>query len=242
MFEIGSSLREARERRGLQLTDVQRETRIRVRYLQALEEERFDLLPGDAYVKGFLRSYADALGLESRLYLDEYSARFAQLEETDFVPRPSARLHGHRRRAPRVLGAVALVAVAAAVLTWRVGGSHHGAPPVPIAAAAAAPSLKVTLAKPKPLHVAPVHTSVLRLAALRGDCWLDVRFGSASGRRVWVGFLRRGGTMEFGLRRRLWLRLGNPVAVRVTLDGKPVSGLPGLATSVVFSASGWQPA
>jgi cytoskeletal protein RodZ len=242
MFEIGSSLREARERRGLQLTDVQRETRIRVRYLQALEEERFDLLPGEAYVKGFLRSYADALGLESRLYLDEYSARFAHVEETDFVPRPTARLRGGRSRAPRVLGALVLLGVAAAVLTWRVGGSHHVAQPTPIEAAAAAPSLQVTLSKPKPARATTVHTSVLRLAAVRGDCWLDVRFGSASGRRVWVGFLRRGGTMEFGLRRRLWLRLGNPVAVSVTLDGKPVSGLPGLATSVLFSASGWQPA
>ena len=242
MFEIGSSLREARERRGLQLTDVQRETRIRVRYLQALEEERFDLLPGEAYVKGFLRSYADALGLESRLYLDEYSARFAQLDETDFVPRPSARIRSHRGRPPRAFVVLVLLGVGAAVLTWRVGGSHHGAPPAPIEAAAAAPSLTVAVGKPKPAHVAPARASVLRLTAVHGDCWLDVRFGSASGRRIYVGFLRKGGTMEFGLRRRLWLRLGNPVALTVTLDGKPVSHLAGLATSVLVSATGLQPA
>src|SRR5207249_12315204 len=114
---------------------------------------------------------------------DEYSAQFAQLEETDFVPRPSARLRGRRSRSPRVLGALVLVGLAAAVLTWRVGGSHHVAQPAPIEAAAAAPTLKVTLGQPNPIDLAPARTSVLRLAAVRGDCWLDVRFGSASGRR-----------------------------------------------------------
>jgi hypothetical protein len=83
---------------------------------------------------------------------------------------------------------------------------------------------------------------VLRLAAVHGTCWVDVHVGSASGRRLYVGFLRPGGTMAFGLRRRLWLRLGNPAALSVTVDGKLVSQLPRLATSVLFSASGWQPA
>ena len=63
MFELGSSLREARVRRGVELAQVAAETRIRTRYLQALEDERFELLPGSVYGKGFLRAYADYLGL-----------------------------------------------------------------------------------------------------------------------------------------------------------------------------------
>ena len=55
MFEIGGSLREARLKRNLTPAEVQKAIRIRDRYLQALEEERWELLPGDAYVKGFLR-------------------------------------------------------------------------------------------------------------------------------------------------------------------------------------------
>src|SRR5205823_6540837 len=179
MFEIGSSLREARERRGLQLTDVQRETRIRVRYLQALEEERFDLLPGEAYVKGFLRSYADALGLESRLYLDEYATRFALPLEPELVPRPSARVH-RRGGTRRAIAALVLVAAAVAVAAWQLGGTTHGPPAAPVEAAAAAPSLKLVVTSPATAHVAPVRTSVLRIAAMRGDCWLAVRVGSAS--------------------------------------------------------------
>ena len=64
-------------KRNLAPADVQKAIRIRDRYLQALEEERWELLPGDAYVKGFLRSYADFLGLDGNLYVDEYNSRFA---------------------------------------------------------------------------------------------------------------------------------------------------------------------
>src|SRR4029077_1494974 len=81
LFEIGSSLREARERRGLALADVERDTHIRSRYLTALEEDRFDDLPGPAYAKGFLRTYAEFLGLEGQPFLDEYNSRFAPADE-----------------------------------------------------------------------------------------------------------------------------------------------------------------
>src|SRR2546423_1908421 len=86
MFEIGGSLREARLKRGLTPADVQKAIRIRDRYLQALEEERWEQLPGDAYVKGFLRTYADYLGLDGNLYVDEYNNRFARPEEQPLRP------------------------------------------------------------------------------------------------------------------------------------------------------------
>ena len=77
MFEIGSTLREARRRQGLDLHDAERTTRIRVRYLAALEEERFDQLPAEAYAKGFLHTYADFLGLDGDTYVAELNARIA---------------------------------------------------------------------------------------------------------------------------------------------------------------------
>ena len=88
VFQIGPSLREARERRGLSPVDVQKAIRIRDRYLNALEEEKWDQLPGDAYVKGFLRTYAEFLGLDGNLYVDEYNTRFASHEDEPFVPEP----------------------------------------------------------------------------------------------------------------------------------------------------------
>ena len=82
MFAIGDSLREARTRRGLSPADVQKGIRIRERYLTALEEEKWELLPGEAYTKGFLRTYAEFLGLDGNLYVDEYNTRIRATTRT----------------------------------------------------------------------------------------------------------------------------------------------------------------
>ena len=76
MFEIGNSLREARLRRRIEFAQAEQATKIRGKYLRALEDEQFDVLPSQTYVKGFLRTYADYLGLDGQLYVDEYNSRF----------------------------------------------------------------------------------------------------------------------------------------------------------------------
>ena len=81
MFEIGNSLREARLRQGLEFPELEQATKIRGKYLRALEQEEFEQLPGPTYVKGFLRSYAEYLGLDGQLYVDEYNSCFVVGEE-----------------------------------------------------------------------------------------------------------------------------------------------------------------
>src|SRR5690242_4361149 len=98
MFEIGTSLRDARLRQGIELSEAEQATKIRSKYLHSLEEEDFELLPGPTYVKGFLRTYADYLGLDGQLYCDEYNSRYAVVaEEAPRVRRPSARARQQRR-------------------------------------------------------------------------------------------------------------------------------------------------
>src|ERR671930_214227 len=115
MFEIGSSLREARLRQRLDFPEVEQATKIRAKYLRALEEERFDQLPSQTYVKGFLRSYAEFLGLEGQLYVDEYNSRFVTPDE-DIQLRPRRsyarppRVREHRRVERNVV-VLALVAI-----------------------------------------------------------------------------------------------------------------------------------
>src|SRR5439155_5496362 len=75
MFEIGRTLREARERRMLSYSQAEQETKIRSRYLRALEDEDFSVLPGPTYTKGFLRAYADFLDLDGQLFIDEFNSR-----------------------------------------------------------------------------------------------------------------------------------------------------------------------
>lgn len=76
MFEIGTTLREARLRRGLDILQCEAETKIRAKYLRAMEEEHFELMPTPTYVRGFLRTYAEFLNLDGQLMLDEYESRF----------------------------------------------------------------------------------------------------------------------------------------------------------------------
>jgi cytoskeleton protein RodZ len=78
---IGESLHEARARRGIELSDVERATKIRVKYLRAMEEERWELLPGAAYARGFLRTYGGFLGLDGQALVEEYGHRQEPVED-----------------------------------------------------------------------------------------------------------------------------------------------------------------
>lgn len=71
-MEIGAVLRSARGRQGLDIRTVEERTKIRTKYLRALEGEDWDVLPNPAYAKGFLRTYARLLGLDADALVDEY--------------------------------------------------------------------------------------------------------------------------------------------------------------------------
>lgn len=71
-MRIGDVLRGARERAGLDLHEIEEQTKIRRKYLAALEDEEWEELPSPAYAKGFLRTYADSLGLDSEALVDEF--------------------------------------------------------------------------------------------------------------------------------------------------------------------------
>ena len=125
MFEIGNSLREARERQGLEYPQIELATKIRAKYIRALEDEHFEVLPAGTYIKGFLRSYAEFLGLDGQLYVDEYNSRNV-VESFDDMPqrRPARR---HERSLEKKVVLLALAGIAAltglVIVAWRFGGS-----------------------------------------------------------------------------------------------------------------------
>jgi cytoskeletal protein RodZ len=121
MPEIGETLREARMRRRIDMTEVETATKIRGKYLRALENEEWDLLPGPTFVKSFLRTYAEYLGLDARMLVEEYRQRYERPAPQDLTPFSAARRGqgGRRRRAPALMGPV--LAVAGIVLVVLVG-------------------------------------------------------------------------------------------------------------------------
>jgi cytoskeletal protein RodZ len=100
MQAIGDRLREARMRQGLDLTEVEVATKIRAKYLRAMENDEFSMLPGSTYVKSFLRTYAEYLGLDAQLLVEEFRAQHEPRGEGDmpsFAPPGRARPPRERR-------------------------------------------------------------------------------------------------------------------------------------------------
>src|SRR3954447_25526986 len=86
MASIGETLREARMRQHLDITDVEDRTKIRAKYLRALENEEFGMLPGSTFVKTFLRTYAEVLGLDPHMLVEEYRATYEPRDEAELQP------------------------------------------------------------------------------------------------------------------------------------------------------------
>ncbi len=210
MFEIGPTLRQARERRGIDVLEAERATKIRAKYLRALEDERFDILPSQTYVTGFLRFYAEFLGLDGRLFVDEYISRFWVDEEHGRRARRVRVRERRHRRAERRMVMLALVGIAAltavVIAAWNFGGSGEPAVSTP-------PSLPGQ-------RPAAGRTAHLAVRAVGGASLLEVRRGGPSGPVLYTGTLERGQVQRF-VERRLWLHVSAPENLEVMLNGRP---------------------
>ena len=89
MSGIGEQLRKAREAKGLSISDIEKATKIQSRYLEAIENNDFDKLPGDFYVRAFIRQYAQIVGLDGKELLSQYQGEVAN-EVTSEVSQPAA--------------------------------------------------------------------------------------------------------------------------------------------------------
>ena len=228
MIEFGQRLAAAREQRGWSLADAQRSTDIRLKYLEALERGDVDALPGWAYARAFIRTYARALGLDA----DQLVAQFEEADppppkemEIEPIGLPVARSFPARRVA---LGVVALGALA--LVAWAAASSHSKKSPP----AQASPPPRTVAAQPvQPPTTTQMTTTTQQVSATlivraaRGRCWLIVREGgTANGAVLYEGTLVPGETKTFS-QPNLWIRFGAPSAVDVTRGGKAVSGVDG---------------
>ena len=236
MFEIGNSLREARIRRELGLQAAEQGTKIRVKYLRALEDEQFDLLPAQTYVKGFLRTYAEYLGLDGQLYVDEFNSRFVAGEESTLRPRRSpARPPRRERRAATTLVVVALAAVGIVTVivisAWTSSGG--GSKALEGATTTTAARLPVR----RPTTPAPL----LTVTAVRAGSHITVRRGSATGATAFDGTIQTGHPASIQ-GTRLWVQITSPENVRVLVRGHRVIVPGGQPRVGIVTRSGWQPA
>jgi cytoskeleton protein RodZ len=232
MPEIGETLREARMRERIDVSEIEAQTKIRAKYLRALENEEWDLLPGPTFVKSFLRTYATALGLDGKTLVEEYRLSFERPSEPPEpivssprkvrVPRGS----GGPARGPS-RGYIALVGIVGVVIVLLIigllsgggnGGSTHDTN-----------ARTDTTAKHRATHRGTAHRAGGASANASAAVSLSLR---ATG-TVYVCLIGEGGrklvagqTLQAGSRtptfhaRRFELTLGNN-AVALTIDGTP---------------------
>ena len=243
MFEIGNSLREARMRQGFDFPELEQATKIRGKYLRALEQEEFDQLPGPTYVKGFLRSYAEYLGLDGQLYLDEYNSRFlVGEEEVPFRPRRSSVRRPEHRRIESNVVLLALAGIAVVTLlvfaAWKFGGSDPKQTiPNPRAASKGQKPARPVARSTHRARVKPAKAHLL-LSATGGDCWLEVHKGGPSGKLVFAGTLQPGSRPLNFTAKRLWIIAGAPQNLAVKLNGNARSFPRGDPSIVLVSPKG----
>ncbi len=251
MPDIGNTLREARIKRGLSISDVEKVTKIRSKYLEALEENDFDVLPGSTVVKGFLRSYAVFLKLDPDLLLYEYGGAHEQKEEAvptrpePFQPRRTQAGDRRKKRGRHQRGyvAAALLAVAViVVIAWL--GARPGSGGAVIGPENLPSSTTVSTVVSGGLAVTTTSTDkeadttttssgastvvtttgqnvTMVLSVTEGSCWLVVRQYGEDGAELYAGTLSAGGTQTFNAAKRYWLRAGIPEVLSISINGTP---------------------
>jgi cytoskeleton protein RodZ len=235
MADIGETLREARMRRRIDMTEVEAATKIRAKYLRALENEEWDLLPGPTFVKTFLRTYAEYLELDPRTLVEEYRQRFERPSTQDLTPfGPGMSGQSRRRQRQRrpvgpflviLLGLVVVVGVL--YLLGRGGSPDTETPKVatatPTATATATPA-KSSKTKKKKKKAAPARAT-LRLTA--GGTRVYVCVVDATGKAVVNGdYLEPGKSSKTLRSQRFRINLGNgDVTMRVGSKRWPAADL-----------------
>jgi cytoskeletal protein RodZ len=234
MPEIGSTLREARMRARIDITEVEQATKIRAKYLRALENEEWSLLPGPTFIKSFLREYADYLGLDSRTLVEEYKLRYDRPSEHELAPlSPMGRDRrgsggagaGYRgpRVAPRwaIVGGVLVMLVAVLWLVGSLGGDED--PDAPASTAAGNDrGTRTTPARQQPRRRAPTTASTRATVRIVPTGTIYVCLVDGGGRVLIPGTqFAAGQQVPVYKARKLRITLGNN-EVQLRVNGRPL--------------------
>jgi cytoskeleton protein RodZ len=221
MPSIGDTLREARMRQRLDIADVEAKTKIRAKYLRALENEEFGMLPGPTFVKTFLRSYAEVLGLDPHRLVDDYRSRYEPRDEIETMQPlgPPGLGRDRRRRAPPpgpwlLLGLAVFAVLGTLLVIGLVGEDEDGGGEAAQEETTTQPR-REPRERPEPTPPPPRRVA-LRIAP-EAETYVCIDSGAGTEIRF-EGILSAPQTFRG---RRLRVNLGN-TSVAVTMNGEPV--------------------
>jgi cytoskeletal protein RodZ len=238
----GAMLANARAAAGLELSDIARDTRVPLRHLKALEEDRHDELPALPYAIGFVKSFARAVGLDPETVAGQFRA---ETSKGAHVPSMGTLEPLDERRLPSqalVYGSVALViAVIAGLSAWGAGAfdppppaateTVAAPPPAPAPAAADAAPAAGTLAAAPGAPAPAIAASGPVVLTAREDVWLKI-YDGATKTSVMTGTLAAGQSFNVPATPGLQLWTGKAGALDVTIGGRPIPPLGGPVETV----------
>ncbi|HWR40432.1 MAG TPA: RodZ domain-containing protein [Patescibacteria group bacterium] len=253
MQTVGEILRSEREKKGLSVKDIEDATSIRALYLSAIEDGDYSVVPGDVYVKGFIRNYASFLGLDATQMVEMYRQSQAPLPEETIeeipkepskVKRDSSRKKGDFGRLLMVVG----IGLAVGLAWWMFAGNAEQSKPVPEQkpqAPAAAPTPPKPVTPPAPAAPTPAAKPVLNKPVVvsvkyTDRCWTLV---TVDGKEVFEGTPKPGDSLTWEGDREVMVRLGNAGAADIIYNGKSAGklGASGDVTVKTFTPTGIKP-
>lgn len=227
---FGEWLRRQREMREISIRDIAERTKISLRYLEAMEADRFDLLPAPIFAKGFLREYARYVGLSPDEVVNHYLAVHQPEEVDEPGDQTLVQMERRRRRKGRswtwglfLLLAGALLLALVAVFSW-LNERRQSAPAAvvtpPQVAAPAEPAVQAV--QPTPPPPAPVPESprapIEVTLDFSADCWVRV---TADGKTVIEEQRVQGESLQFEAQKTVVVKLGNAAAADIQVNGSP---------------------
>lgn len=241
METVGAILRATREERGLSVKDVEAATSIRALYINAIEDGNFSVIPGEVYVKGFIRNYANYLGMDGQsmvnMYRESQQATLPEISETEPVQssRPNNSVGVPSKRL--IIGLIAVLVAGGSL--WLFSGTTKDTNNPPLAQTTPTQPLtppqvaQTPITQPNPPKP---NKPVVVTAKFTDECWALI---TVDGKEVFEGIAKSGDTFTWEGDQAIIVKLGNAGAAELTFNGQSVGTQGGKGEVIVktFSAN-----
>lgn len=224
METVGELLRTEREKKGLSIKDIETAISIRALYIKAIEEGDYTVVPGEVYLKGFIRNYANFLGLNGpemvATYRQAQQPVVPEIVETPVEPTPKAKPKTRTKTTnnSKKLLIISLLAVCVAGSAWWLLG-NQSPNKEPIESKQTQPVAPTAPAKPQPTTPAvPTQSKpVVVIAKYTEQCWTSV---VADDKQIYEGTPKSGDTITWEAQKNITITAGNAGGVDITYNGQ----------------------
>jgi cytoskeleton protein RodZ len=247
MGKIGEALRKAREAKSITLRQAEEATKIRLKYLEALEREDYSQIPGRVYAIGFLRNYARYLGLDWQPLVEELKAALPPEEEEEYKisPSPSEESQDRPKKGLWRWFTVLLVVL----FLWGLNQLYNRARPTPDTNLSLSPPAAENrgesppqgqVSPPSPVPPSPLPPPIsgveVKVYIKEKECWIGVKI---DGKDSFSGLLKAGETKTFHGDKEITLTLGSAGVAEVTVNNQvlPPLGRVGEVVTKTFTGS-----